>query len=559
MAEEKAKPKKSERRKRVFKWLDRGLFAILLIAAVYFRVPWKVIVLLFGTTVISALVTKRIRRRIKWSAAAVLVVIVIWVFLPDNNEDWRPYILDKELTALEAKYAVPDEENATILYNQILENYDEDTFRGPNSPTWDIWDSTLTDFWSSQDQPEISAWLQNHQSTIETLLQATRMEKCRFPMAGDLKQLKANPPRNLKEVTDFWWSVPFRRPIQKLAWLLIRGANNDVAENRDNKALEKYTTALQMGRHLRQQSPTLENLAGISIEAKALDQIKTFLVTGNPTSNQLSDVRAKLAKLQDNWRSDFLKMLECEKLMLKSFMCAMAYQTNSRGTIRLNRDPNSTMRNLLHTSPESGLQFSKYWDKKLTKAETIFCWFFVPSTPQKAAKIIDKVCEKYYPMAQVDYDWQNDIPKFSWRSLRPNYHCFAYIISGIQQPNYSGIHDLYLRSLANRKACQVIIALKEYKNKNDHWPQTLEEIRSLVPSQVLIDPINGGSFVYKLTDDGFRLYSKGPNNIDEDGDFRNGDDWPLWPSRRQIREQEKLNDKQQNPDIGTKRKRRSRG
>jgi hypothetical protein len=428
MAEEKAKQKKSERLKRVFGWLDIGLFILLIIAALVFQAPWKVTALLVIVILPCKVLPKNTQKWFWCTVGLIILVLIVWVFLPDDNKDWRPYILDKELTALEAKYAIPDEENAVIVYNQILENYDEDTFKGPNSPTWDIWDSTLTDFWSSQDQPTISAWLKNHQSTIETLLQVTKIEKCRFPIAGDLKQLKAKPLMDLDEVTDFWWSSPFLRPMRELAWLLVRGANNDVAESRVDKALEKYTAALQVGRHLRQQSPTMQNLFGISIEAKALDQIKTFLVTGNPTSNQLSDVRAKLDKLQDNWRSDFFKILECEKMTLKSLMCAMAYQTNSKGTIRLNRDPNSTMRNLIDTFPGTNLRRSEYWDKKLTKTKTIFCWFFVPSTPQKSVKIIDKVCDRYYPMAQANYNWQNDIPKSFLRSFRPNYRWFAYII-----------------------------------------------------------------------------------------------------------------------------------
>jgi hypothetical protein len=75
--------------------------------------------------------------------------------------------------------------------------------------------------------------------------------------------------------------------------------------------------------------------------------------------------------------------------------------------------------------------------------------------------------------------------------------------------------------------------LRHYRNKNGHWPQTLDEIKSSLSEEVLTDPQNNGLFVYKLTDDGFTLYSKGKNNIDEAGSKIDGaDDWPIWP--RQI-------------------------
>jgi hypothetical protein len=48
---------------------------------------------------------------------------------------------------------------------------------------------------------------------------------------------------------------------------------------------------------------------------------------------------------------------------------------------------------------------------------------------------------------------------------------------------------------------------------------------------MISNPINGGSFVYKLTEEDFTLYSKGQNNIDEDGERNQSgaDDWPIWP------------------------------
>ena len=63
----------------------------------------------------------------------------------------------------------------------------------------------------------------------------------------------------------------------------------------------------------------------------------------------------------------------------------------------------------------------------------------------------------------------------------------------------------------------MIIALRRHKNSNGHWPQRLEDVNSLVPAEILIDPINSDSFVYKLTEDNFILYSKGKNGIDDGG------------------------------------------
>ena len=74
-----------------------------------------------------------------------------------------------------------------------------------------------------------------------------------------------------------------------------------------------------------------------------------------------------------------------------------------------------------------------------------------------------------------------------------------------------------------------MLALRRYKNMKGYWPQSLHEIKPMVTEDVLIDPQNNGSFVYKRTDEDFILYSRGKNNIDEAGNKTDADDWPIWP------------------------------
>jgi hypothetical protein len=112
----------------------------------------------------------------------------------------------------------------------------------------------------------------------------------------------------------------------------------------------------------------------------------------------------------------------------------------------------------------------------------------------------------------------------------------------MSEETYFGLHDAYLRDLAMRRGSRVLIALRRYRNEHVNWPDSLEAIRSEAPAEMLVDPFNKGGFVYKLTDDGFTLYSKGRNNVDEGGQYESGserglDDWPIWPPRsRRARE-----------------------
>ena len=95
--------------------------------------------------------------------------------------------------------------------------------------------------------------------------------------------------------------------------------------------------------------------------------------------------------------------------------------------------------------------------------------------------------------------------------------------------------DLYLRYLSVCRGTRILIALKRCESTTGQWPRSLDEIRSSLPAEVLIDPSNQGPFVYTPTADGFRLYSRGKNHVDENGkwesdawDGKGCDDWLIW-------------------------------
>ena len=143
----------------------------------------------------------------------------------------------------------------------------------------------------------------------------------------------------------------------------------------------------------------------------------------------------------------------------------------------------------------------------------------MPSTPQKAGKIIDASFQRLYDIAKPDFERPIKPEQLSWTSFKLNFRCLSDMLVSILQPAYCRIHELYLRTTTKHKGSEIIIALRRYKNKTGRWPESLDEIRDLAPAEVFVDPINGDSFVYKLTEENFTLYSKGKNNIDENGKY----------------------------------------
>jgi hypothetical protein len=521
MAEEELKKKRGIVKK-ILKWIGLGALGLLIVLGLIFQAPWKLTTLLVVFLLAHAVLPKPGRKWFWAGVGVVVIALIIWVFLPEADGDWRPYTFDEELVALEAKRAIPDEENAAIIYNQLLEI----PFPDGNEPEFFVRSrpSARSVPWLSKDHPEMAEWLEKQEAIVATLIEASKKEKCIFPIVSDSYMLSEAMERLAL--------------MRQWAYLLVVAGNNDIAEGRIDEGLGKYIAVLRMGRHLCQQPAIIEVLVAIAVDALALEQANRLAVVGAVKEEHLRLIDKVLAGIKHDWRADFPRFLENDKLMGKNTICSFAYEKSPNGKTRLSRDPLAIMR---AEFPDE-MPTLTYWQKKLFRAGIILGWFGMPSTPQKAGEIIDVAYEQYYAMAQPDFDWAREpqslvsiLEEMGWRSMRFNFRYFAELMAEMSGEGFYRVHDLYLRMVADKRGSQILVALRRYKNANGRWPESLDEVQTFVPAETLVDPINGGLFVYRLTDDGFTLYSRGRNNIDDGGerdDKAGTDDWIIWSKRR---------------------------
>jgi energy-coupling factor transporter transmembrane protein EcfT len=500
--------KKSGVIRKVLKWIGLGLLGLLIIVGLIFQAPWKVIALLVLFLLAHTVLP---RRGLKWfwaGVGVVFIVLVIWVFLPEDDGEWRPYTFDEELAALEAKRAIPDEENAARIYNQLLESYDSNSFYvGLEESGVEVQKIPMREPWLSKEHPKIAAWVERHQTTIRTLLNAAKMEKCRFPINAD--------------PISFDYAMDRLPSMRKWAYLLISAANNDIGEGRISQAIEKGIAILRMSEHQYQQAAIIDLLVGNALEALACKQFNRIVMSGEIAEDNLRVIEEALSEVRFDWSSDFTRILEYEQLLHKN-TGVMFYVINPEGRVRLSFGV--AMRALADRlvedmKKEVDLDIEGcfgYWRRRLMKAQTILAWFYMPSSPQKAGEVIDASYERYYAMDEADYNWEKPPAKLS-RPFRLNYQYLVESQTDILAPAYRKIHDNYLRMVADKRGSRIIVALRRYKNANDRWPESLDELGPFASEEIFIDPVNNSTFVYKLTDDGFALYSKGKNGIDDGG------------------------------------------
>ena len=485
--------------RRVFKYIGLCLLVLLLIAAVIYQAPWKIITLLTVILAACTILPKPFRKWFWLSVSAVVIALIIWIFLPEDSEGWRPYTFDKELAELEAEYAIPVEENAALIYGELFETFDIDSnqhdFFVKSKP------SSRDEPWFSKDHPETARWLESQQDTIENLLQAAKKNKCIFLPIIDGHMVSSEYVKRLSR-------------IRMCAFLLVSAANNDMAEGRTDAALEKLFCINQMAEHMKQQHVMICHLVGLAIERIALEQLNRFVIEGQPSPEHLLLISDSIIGVENNWAADWPKILDFEKLYAKNMLCSIVYEKNSEGKVRLNRGILSL------TDEQLPQEFPPptYSRRKLLKAKTIFNWFIFPSSPENITKIFDASYEKHYTIAESDYDWT--IEPNQWDSIftfitssissraRLNYKYLIQLAVDMSEGSYYKHYESYLKNLALRRGLWLLTAIKQYEIEHGTWPDSLNVIKAGAPAEAFIDPVNGNEFEYENHGKRFSLFAE---------------------------------------------------
>ncbi len=430
----------------------------------------------------------------------ILGIVLIW---PEGNHTWKQYRFDTELADIEAGRAVPENENAAFRYESLFAKIDIDIEDPP------IFFGELREKpWKSIDYPEASMWIDAHTGIIDELLQIGTMEKCRWPF-------------NVEVCIEYTVSY---KSLRYCAQLLTIAGNRDLGEGQYQKAMEKYFCLLRMAEHLYQQTLSLDFKGGFYPEYEALQMIRYILVQSDLMEEDINLITGHLPTTANNWQRDISKLLEFEKFRFANIM-SVAYEINEKGRIRFSKSSGTLFLN------------KRMWEhpKRTDRLRRLYRLMNMPLDPNGLWDMAEVEAAKFSlfleqdPMPDIDtvtVEWLfcgftnmlSNTPRWAAKNI-----CFNKIL-------YAMFKGGYTSHITMRRGTWLVLGLRKYRNEHGSWPESLEQVSDYVPPEAFIDLTNGDKFVYVREGDGFRLYSKGQNNIDEGGRNNDGaDDWPIWP------------------------------
>ena len=391
---------------------------------------------------------------------------------------------------------IPREKNAAWTYIEAINAYEElppsldDAFTYSYKVAW-------------LDRPELTEYLKlpGNRRAMELARKAARVEECQIPYFGD-------PQSSVVAIL-----LPNLAGWRMVGKIFVADGKRLEWEADYDAAMDNYLTTMRMGAQASRGQTLIEGLVGLAIWTLA-DRAAVDMVLRRPlTAKQLKTLARQL-----DAHAPQLPTIECGLKGERAVGPAMVDELCAR--------PFQLLGNLSNISSGgedlgwfSGVSpnLQDGWSRLEFRVGRLLL-------PDRAVKghmlgYYDRVIEraKMGPVeaAATGFDEEHylthEVPRWDF-------------ISRMLMPSLARATTLGERAKAALAALRTVVAIRLYML--EHYgkpPATLEDLTDILPQQAMIDPFSGNLLVYRRGDEGWTLYSVGPNLVDDGG--RQGTRW----------------------------------
>jgi len=393
---------------------------------------------------------------------------------------------------------IPKKDNAAWIYIDAVNAYEELPRK-----LEDAFEHALEVAWP-EGQEELAKYLElpANQRAMELVVKASKVSRFRMPYFGD-------PNTSVLQI--LLPNLSYLRTLSKM--MVVDGRRLEV-EGKYDEAIARYLTVMRMGKQVNTDFTLIGNLVGFAIWAIGEDAIAEMTLRQPLTQKQLSDLQGELKKLgsrlptidrgldgEQVFAPAIVDELCSRPLALLFNLKAMKSEDDffSFSSAPLNANPADgwgelelRVGQLIYPDRAIKRHMLGYYEKVVEQAE---------KGPVKAAAMaFDE--ERYI---------KEEIPKWD-------------ILPRVLLPSLSRAISLGERIKAQAALARAVVGLRLYMLKHEGQPPpNLSDVAETLQEGALIDPFSGELLAYRLTEDGWIVYSFGPNLVDDGG--QRGERW----------------------------------
>jgi hypothetical protein len=406
-------------------------------------------------------------------------------------------------------YAKPDfsddTQNAYTYYDQAAKK----TEKIPENLYWLF---RKQYFECNEPEKKIGAeWIAANQDILQLISTGTTKSYCRASYKSDGNDMLSVQIPNSGE----YWA---------LAIILRWDACILAEQGKYSQALENILTTYKIGKHIQTLPTTIEQIIGMSMKSIAAQNFRLITSRYDVGKEQLVKFQNELRSIIQN--EDFGINFETEKWMIYDQVQRCFTDDIFGGHINFGQ-----FEKMLPKIQVQNDQKKEFWSD-------LFYFVFLHPNKKETLHDVEEVYDYHASLAnQLPIDRRNTKPFEN--KINNNLFIKMFYTPDDRTLNLSFMYKVDV------DATVTIISILRFKYDNNNYPETLQQLKEAgYISEIPIDPFSGKEIAYKLTKDGFTIYSFG-SDFDDDGgkmnvtkngkpylwDAKDGDA-VFWPVRR---------------------------
>lgn len=362
--------------------------------------------------------------------------------------------------------------------------------------------------WTAREHPAVAAWLKRNEQTLATVTAA--MEKPRY--FSPLINSDANPDGGMIDVL-----LPGVQQSRDIARALAARAMWELAEGSQVDAWRDLMTIHRLGRLVGQGPTVIEYLVGIAIESIAFNREILFLSEAKPSAKMLKLYRKQLDRLPP-------RAMVADKLDVGERACVLdCAHRMARGQMNLREIADGLNEigkadSLIEKLAE-GLIFQIVdWDVVLKSANQ---WF------DRLEEISRK--PNYLERTAAMQKLEEDVKKLAEQRRGPMpllpllggkpaiTQAMSDTLISLLLPSVTQVYRAEGQAIQRMHHLELAFALAVWRSEHDSFPESLEKLAPKYIAEIPIDLFNGQPLKYDRVGEGYRFYSVGRNEKDDEG------------------------------------------
>ncbi len=381
--------------------------------------------------------------------------------------------------------AVPDEENAALLYNKAFILMTTGEGGKPYIPNKDggVNNRAIKTITGVKSFSDISQWTDEQRDEIPKLINSRDIQYIYEILEEGSRKPKCNFNHNYEDGPGTL--LPELNSMRNTVRLLCVKALLEAESGKTKEAFDTLLVGLKVSNHLKDEPIVLSQLVRVACDGIIIECIENISGSKEIPVEKATLIMDELSIHQDI--EPFIKCMDGERVGgVWTFERILRGKARELQEVSYNDPP----------LPVPLIFIVSVLGKPIFKKDFACYLTFI-------SKMQDSYNIPYYEYVK-DRIEDADVPK-------------CCILTRISLPALDRVRELQARHQADIDICRTGLALKLYKTKNGNYPEKLESLAPEFLKEVPTDPFSGKSLKYSRYISGFKLYSIGPNMQDDLG------------------------------------------